>query len=661
VIFGPRVHFDLPWHPILAPAGSTAGRLDPPLMEVLVPGTEVYGWIGKWYRPKPGSLMPPSVRYGQVRIALHSAWRAQEELAGAGVADATASAWEATGVELSTDHGWLLDHGWQVAWAAVQRGELAVEALEIAAPHQLRFGAWAATRPWALARHSAGAGKTLSLLLAFLSRPGDGLVVVPGKARKEWASHRLDGRRSAAGPGRFTALESFRVQPEGERRKGDEDLKSYLARMRAARRRALVVVGMESLGSHLEELSAFNFSAFIVDEVHEIGDSHLHEMTANADGTDSVKQATTDGGDTKRAVAAYQLTRRGSITLRAAATATPLDDGAMKRLWGPLNLLSPGGFGRLHPYTQRYCGVQMINGYWNDKGASNVEELRRRWSFFVNDVPRSESHAHMPAMRLEVTYLGAPGTGGRDDWTVQNRPAAMAREIRARTKEAQTGGYEARLRKREALLAEACSRKRNAVRLRSAEFLRDGGRAAVLMTRRDMVEAWAAQWREEFPGVTGWAIHGDTSQDERDAALDIFMESKDPCWIIGTGYTIGTGVNALQYAHLLTIAQLPDKPGHLLQWLGRGDRLDGVGTILWVPVAEGSYDDQQVARINRKMGPIERLLDAPELRDLSDALEGDDDELEDSILDKLIGKGSAGAQATSEEEEDETMDEAGWR
>lgn len=656
MIFGPCVHFDLPWHPILAPAGTTAGRLDPPLLEMLVPGAEVYGWTGKWYRPKPGSTMPPSVQHGQVRIALHSAWRVQEELEAAGVGDVAASAWEAAGVDLTADRGWLLDYGWQVAWAAVQRGELTPEALEIATPYQTRLAAWAATRPWALARWSAGSGKTFGLLLALLSRPGNGLVVVPGKARKEWASHRPDGRRSYAGPGRFTLLESFRLLPESGRRKGDEDLKSYLARMQSTKQRAVVVVGMEALGSHLEELAQFNFSVLLTDELHELGDSGLHEIVANADGSASVRTAKTEGGDTKRAVAAYQLARRGSITLRAAATATPLDDGAMKRLWGPLNLLSPGGFGRLYPYTQRYCGVQMINGYRNDKGTSHVDELKHRCAVFLNDVPRRESHAHMPAMRLEVTYMSAPGTGGRDDWTIQNRPAAMAREIRQKAKAAQGGGHEARMRMREARLAEACSRKRVGVRLRSGEFLRDGGKVAVLMTRRDMVEAWTAEWREARPGLTGWMIHGDTPQDDRDRILDTFMETRDPCWIIGTGYTIGTGVNALQYASLLTIAQLPDKPGHLLQWLGRGDRIDGVGTILWVPVAEGSYDDQQIARINRKLGPIERWLDAPELRDLADALEGDDDELEESILDKLAGKGSAPGVEDGEAEE-----EAGWR
>jgi hypothetical protein len=60
-------------------------------------------------------------------------------------------------------------------------------------------------------------------------------------------------------------------------------------------------------------------------------------------------------------------------------------------------------------------------------------------------------------------------------------------------------------------------------------------------------------------------------------------------------------------------------------------------------VAEGSADDKEVSRLIRKLGPLERFMDAPELRDMADKLGGlDDPELLDSVFEKLMAGGLQG-------------------
>lgn len=323
--------------------------------------------------------------------------------------------------------------------------------------------------------------------------------------------------------------------------------------------------------------------------------------------------------------------------LLAHNSATPLDDGKPRRLWAPLNITSPGGFGRFgSAYAYRFCNKRIDErGYPNDSGAAHMDELKRRCAFFLYDVPREESHGAMKnKLRLEVDYLKPHEL---------NAPDAFTRELKTLARRAATdrddrdGG--SRMLLREARLAQACSMKKNAIlgRSRDALLANNHDKVMIYVARRNMAEAWG----EALKGSgQGWVAHGGFGPQECDRIVDAYAVHEGPCWLVGTWDAIGESKNGMQCTTLGIVAQLPVKPSQWIQGIGRWDRMDGVGTIVWVPVAEGTQDDQEISRLTRKFGPIAAFISSPELAETADKLEGlDDDALMTSIIDKILNGG----------------------
>lgn len=632
MIFGPVATLRVAPHALLVqPALDVHRRLPEnpyPIYEDILPGAEVEGWWGgRWYRMAKLTLDTWSrVEHFQVRAPYHSAWLVPRDL-------------QIVGAQYSEEitppypsREWLVETGRNLLEEAEAREELREGAAKKATWYQCAGAAMSHTRPWTFLRWAPGGGKTAGATFAALSKPGDILVLCPGKARKEW---RTTPGRMRSSIEKFTLLESHVILPRSDRDKDYEDIDAYLARMKERGERALVVVGMEALADYLDDLKHFFPTTLIIDEVHDLGDHSRWSALATQTGRTTFETAKTTGGEMKRSVAAMKVSRLPSIKTRIVMTGTPLDDGRPRRLWAPLDLLSPGGFGRYANYRSRYTGLTLSDaGYIDDSGTSNLQELKQRCSMFFFDVSRAETHASLPALRLEVSYLK------KDEL---NAPDSFAAELRKLAKEAgrtDATGMEARMREREARLAEACSMKRGAVRKRAKEFLDTDGKVVVLLSRIAMAERWFEQWTKSFPEVQGWLATGHVSEKERDRIVDAYAEHPGPCFLLGTGHSIGTSKDGMQHSDLAVIAQLPEKPGLWLQWIGRFDRLGGRSPIVWAPIAEGSADDKEAARLVRKLGPLERFMDAPELREMADKIGGlDDDSLIDSILDKLLVKG----------------------
>ena len=598
-------------------------------LEQLVPGAYVSGWVGRWYAIKRIEA-PQKIEHWQVEVAWHSAWRVSELLSGT---EHTVTPFDIKPEMFVTDPDWLHEYGKSLAAYAVERGELREDAISKLTSYQMRVFALAATRPSVFLRWNAGSGKSQGGFNAIMAREGNAIVLCPASARQAWRSEAGRSRSSAE---KFTLLETHRVLPESERNKNHEPLDEYLARMREMGKRAIVVAGMESLGDHLDDLRRVQARTLVVDELHTLGAPKRVDVSTDENGIYKFKRAKTAGGDALRVLHAVELSGFPSLELRVGLTATPIDK-SMRRVWSQADLLSPGGFGYYSNYRQRYTSFRINEeGYPEDSGSSHVDELRQRFCFFTSDVPRSVTHRELPPLRLETVYLASPDRRDVPEEERQNRPDAFAAELRTLAKLAGSGSA-ARGRLREAALAESCSRKRRACTLWGREVLGEGGKVVVFMGRRAMVEQWGALWREEFPGVDGWAVTGDDSERERDRVIDAFAEHAGPCWLIGTGHSIGLSKDGMQCAQLGIVAQLPEKAGMWLQWIGRMDRIGGVGTVIRVPIAEGSADERELTRLTRQFGAIERFTDSPELRAMADSLDGvDDDEgLIASIVEKL--------------------------
>ena len=336
------------------------------------------------------------------------------------------------------------------------------------------------------------------------------------------------------------------------------------------------------------------------------------------------------------------VSRLPSLQLRIGLTATPLDDGRPRRLWSQLDLLSPGGFSHSYSrFANRYCDARPGQfGGLDDTGSSNVTELKSRCSFFMHEVPYSESHAALPSTRVQVVYLGNSELNRAERWSDDK---TFGQAMKSFAKEAKTGGEDARTRVVEARLAEACSRKRNYVTDEVIEGLRGGGKVVVFTARRREAEVWCDVIKRDInrgdaaqKSVPVAMIHGGVPESERDVVIDAFRDSDGPYCIIATGQSIGTGVDGMQTADLAVFAMLPWKPGDFMQWKGRFDRLGGRATLLKVIVASGTYDERVVEILTDKFGPIESFLQADELRGLDSKLLGMEDR--GSLVDSIIGK-----------------------
>ena len=518
----------------------------------------------------------------------------------------------------------------------VADGELKPHVAQMATPYQKRSAAWALMRPWVMNIWPCGSGKTVGALLDTFTRRGTVLVICPAKARHVWWTQVQQ----------YTNILPWRLLPESERRKGDMTWQQYNEHCVKTGQRRFVIVGAESLNDNLEFVSRLEPSVLILDELHIHGQAKRWKAINKADGTvDFARRQTASGDKDAWAVAIMDISRLPSLQLRVGLTATPLDDGRPRRLWAQLDLLTPGGFAHSYrSFATRYCdAVANPYGGMDDKGASNIEELRARCSYFTHEVPYTESHASLPPTRVQVVYLPVSAQDKveryDDTKTFDQAIKELARQAR--------GEYEdvpARERLIEARLAEASSRKRGYVVSEALEGLKGGGKVIIFTARRREAERWgeairkAASTSDEVKNATIWVGHGGVSEPERNSMIDGFRSSAGPCCLVGTGQAFGIAVDGMQTADLAIFAMLPWKPGDFLQWRGRFDRHGGRATLLKVVVAASTYDERVVEILTDKFGPIEQFLAADELSGMGEKLLGMEDReaLMDDVASKLM-------------------------
>jgi len=610
-------------------------------VEAFVPGTLVYGRpCFKSRRVRYEKCFVESdgqrTRHVEIYAPIHCAWLVEELLerwsqtlnTGASITRFTMhncdhiSAWSDDHKDAFESYGRLLiQHH-------IDQGNLRSHVANLVTPYQAVGVSWAITRPWSLSVWACGSGKTLGAILSSFTRPGPTLVLCPAKARHVWWSQVQE----------YTHVEPYRVRPAGERKATDEALKDYLERVGSD---AFVIVGAEAIHEYMHDCYLVRPTTLILDEIHTHGSSKRWQAVHKEDGEVDFEFKKTKNDKTTRAACVMQICRMPTIKFRVGLTATPLDDGRPRRLWSQLDLLTSGGFSHSYRrFAYRYCDAQPGKfGGVDDRGSSNLEELRDRCAFLMHEVSYGESHSALPSTRVQVVYLDRSELNGAgrfsDDQTFNQAFKTLKK-----------AGYAARTQMMETRLAEACSRKRKFVVDEVKQGVRGGGKVVVFTARRTETEVWGQQIRkalhegdERLQDVDVWVAHGGVSETERDRIVDAFRVHTGPCVLIATGQSIGTGVDGMQTADLAIFAMLPWKPGDFVQWKGRFDRLGGSATLLKVVVATGTYDERVVEILTDKFGPIESFLSADEIKGLDTKLLGLEDEkaLVDSICDQLFG------------------------
>jgi SNF2 family DNA or RNA helicase len=444
---------------------------------------------------------------------------------------------------------------------------------------------------------SAGSGKTLGAIIVLLAAgPSLSVVVTKAAIRPTWARE-LET---------YTQGVHFEVL--------DGETPGELTGSIPLDRPVVLVTGYDTLPGWIDALVKLRPHSVVFDEIHKVK-SHRRwqaEVGNGARVSFSLKE--------NQAAACYRLSRVAKR--RLGLTATPITD-RVRDLWAQLDLVHPGEWGTYWDWARRYAGAtENTFGGMDDRGKSNLGELKRRLSYVSHRVPYSLANRDLPPKRRLITYVKVCD---------QNRAeGGISKELKKAAKFGPTAILEARL-------MEAASRKRKVVLAHARDALEGGLKVTIFTGRRVDCERLASEAQD-----TRWKTfsgHGGDFPEAREKIRRAYMASAGPALLVGTGDAWGEGLD-LQDTDLAIFAMLPYTPGRIIQYEGRFARLGQKRTVLIrYVIAEGTVDEHVAAILLGKLPAVERATDSDEISGLGRELIGaSEEELVASLVEKVIGK-----------------------
>jgi hypothetical protein len=486
--------------------------------------------------------------------------------------------------------------------------------------------------------HSTGAGKTLSAILYGLLQDGPLVVVTRAASRLQY------GREIE----RFTHLRPYVIRPAGAMKAGAETLEEYLSE--PSGRRKVVLVGWESVGDHIDTLTALRPGCTIFDESHRGKGSKRNEavpLVETDDLNELVEQqraararggfvTTNEIGNRMMIVPVENMASAAAKLARASkrrvcTTATAIRD-RVRDLWSQLDLAEPEAWGNATTWLNRYADRKPgVYGGFDTTGASNLDELVSRLSYVVHKVDYRVTHRSLPPKRRQSVYV-AP-----ED---QVKPVAgFQKELNEAAKRGPSALMEVKL-------AQAASSKRKAVVGLVEDHLNNDQKVIIFTGRRKDCDELGNSFKSTKAKT--WVTHGGDSTQLRQEIVDEYMSHPGPCLLVSTGDSLGESIN-LQDTDALLFVMLPWTPGQVRQWEGRVSRLGQKRPVtIYYVVAEGTVDEHVADALVSKLPAVERIGGDKELAEAKKAITGTDEEaaLMDSILNKVFA-------SSADEEDDE--------
>jgi hypothetical protein len=391
------------------------------------------------------------------------------------------------------------------------------------------------------------------------------------------------------------------------------------------------IVGWDTLVDHVDELMAKNPATVIFDEIHRAknwkrwiavarkgNDGHI---ITDATGKEKVDFHLKDN----MTGAAARLSRAPSIRRRLGATGTPIKD-RLRDLWAQLDLIEPGGWGGFYDWARRYLNAaEGMFGGLNTTGraaAPLLEELMKRLSLVVYQVPYSVTHASLPPKRRQVTYISK--TDLLKDEGVEARKAILA---------AASQGAHAMAHAR---LAASAARKRPILIDAVIDSIGEKTKIVVLTGLRAEVEKLYGALQKKLPDIAMWHASGSTDVKTRDAIREAYMDHPGPCVLVGTSAAWGESIQ-LHDTDVAHIGMLPFTPGEVIQLEGRFGRVGQKRScLLQYHVAEGTYDEHVAQLLLDKLPAVERVVGGGELSGFGRKLTGVEDE--DKLIAELMAR-----------------------
>ena len=310
----------------------------------------------------------------------------------------------------------------------------------------------------------------------------------------------------------------------------------------------VAVIHFDILHAWVDVLIAWGAKVLIIDELH-------YAM----------------GATSRRTKALMKLA--GSCHHCMGLTGTPMTNRP-RDLWAPVEVISPGRFGKFHGFGLAYCEghqeqVTPTKAVWKFDGASNLEELNRRLSFHPKERPwgfmlrrlKSEVALELPARQRQIVsvevergHVMAPSAAVRSD-----------RILRQALNMAADGKFPQ-------VIDMVCA------------HLETGVKVVVGTYRKEIAEVIAAGVAQRHP----WKIKvitGDVAPAKRNALI-----KSEPDLICCTMDSTSEGIN-LSHASVGIIAELVWVPKTIAQWENRFGRHAGKNILIQIVVARGTADD----------------------------------------------------------------------
>lgn len=259
----------------------------------------------------------------------------------------------------------------------------------------------------------------------------------------------------------------------------------------------------------------------------------------------------------------------------------------MRDLWAQLDFITGGLFGTYWEFVKKYAGaVQGAHG-WDDKGASDLDELQGRIGFFVLGRNGASVKLELPPMQRERYPIDV--------------------ELTANTRHE---GASALLDKGHAVgnaLRRTANAKRPAVIEHAVEALNAKQKVVVFLYMREQCDAVAREIKARFDGPV-MAVHGDLSPEGRDKMATSFREIQGAAVFVATIDSVGMAIS-LVGADLVLFGDLLPEPWKMYQAELRCYRFDSIKSVLIrYLLATGTLDDHYAESVISKVENIEAVM-----------------------------------------------------
>ncbi len=480
---------------------------------------------------------------------------------------------------------------------ALEQSRAAAADIDIPVPEGLEYLpfqragiAYAMARESTLIGDEMGLGKTIQALGVINADPSieTALIVVPASLRINW---KREAEKWLVTPREIYVVDNNKPIPDSAE---------------------IVVVNYDRVkGAVFDNIMAREWDVLIIDESHKIKNPKA-ARTKRVLGVSEKKRSKKD-----RVPGLVDRCKR-----KLFLTGTPILNRPIE-LQSVLAAIRPGEFGNFFQFAKRYCNGHQNKWGWDFTGASNLDELQTRLrALCMVRRLKKDVLTELPAKRRQVIELAPNGASravkaeAKAFRAHEDRLAGLRDEADLAHAAGDETTYKAaveKLRDEAQVAFSEISRLRHDVAVAKIpsvidhvdNMLESGVSKCLLFCHhKDVVKAFA-----EHYGAAAVKLTGDTSQEDRQTAVDRFQTDPAVKVFIGSITAAGVGLTLTAAAHVV-FAELDWVPANITQAEDRCHRIGQTGSVLVQHlVVDGSLDARMAKTIVAKQAVADKALD----------------------------------------------------